>query len=465
MNKKLKAITALGLSTIFFLVNIPQSDALESISEIKGKDRYETAGKIADMQSYSTAILVNSDNSLADGLSASSLAGAANAPILLTKKSTIPNSTAKRLNGVKKVYLVGGENSIDKLVEKELNNQHIVVVRISGTDRLSTSYNVANEVGKIKKIDKVILTNGFKGEADAMSIASVSVRDIAPIILTDGKSVTYNTDGKETFAIGGSSSISDSLVNKVKATRIGGLDRFDTNKKIIEKFYSGTDKFYISKAYNLVDALSGSTVAKIKPIVLVAQGSDKSILKYASEVTALGGVDSVTIDECINITNGNGEVGNGKVISLAEATEMAKIFFATDVVKDDYVNGLFDPYIIKESITIKDQGKEYYAFTGIDEGNDVLGQKYLCINKSDKSEMCAYQYAFTGNGYELIRYDMNSFDEALEFLYNQNPNLKEVQYKVFENFDQDYTNYSINAYNMVNGVKENYGWFFVPIWK
>ena len=85
----------------------------------------------------------------------------------------------------------------------------------------------------------------------------------------------------------------------------------------------------------------------------------------------------------------------------------------------------------------------------------MLGQKYLCINKSDKSEMCAYQYAFTGDGYELIRYDMNSYDEALEFIYKQNPNLKEVQYKVFENFDQDYTNYSINAYNMVNGVKEN----------
>ncbi|OJT73276.1 hypothetical protein BM531_20175, partial [Clostridioides difficile] len=67
-------------------------------------------------------------------------------------------------------------------------------------------------INSINKVNKVILTNAFKGEPDAMSIASVAVRDKAPIILTDGKSVPFNTTGIESYAIGGTSSMSDSLV-------------------------------------------------------------------------------------------------------------------------------------------------------------------------------------------------------------------------------------------------------------
>ncbi len=52
---------------------------------------YETAGLLADKQSYSSDILVILDNCIEDGLSASGLSGAANAPILLTQKDSIPN--------------------------------------------------------------------------------------------------------------------------------------------------------------------------------------------------------------------------------------------------------------------------------------------------------------------------------------------------------------------------------------
>lgn len=75
--------------------------------EIVGANRYDTAAKIADrMGNYDTAILVNSDKSLADGLSASSLAGKKNAPILLVKQNSIPSETLARLQKVKKVYIM-----------------------------------------------------------------------------------------------------------------------------------------------------------------------------------------------------------------------------------------------------------------------------------------------------------------------------------------------------------------------
>jgi putative cell wall-binding protein len=75
----------------------PTSNPLGSIGKIKGVDRYEAAALIADKQNYSTAILVNSDKILADGLNASGLAGAVDAPILLTKQQELPEQTFKRL--------------------------------------------------------------------------------------------------------------------------------------------------------------------------------------------------------------------------------------------------------------------------------------------------------------------------------------------------------------------------------
>lgn len=81
-----KRILALTLSISFVFANIQSVNAISSVEKIQGKNKYEIAGKIADKNAYKTAILINTSNSIADGLSASGLAGALNAPILLTEK-------------------------------------------------------------------------------------------------------------------------------------------------------------------------------------------------------------------------------------------------------------------------------------------------------------------------------------------------------------------------------------------
>ena len=126
---------------------------------------------ISDHQNYTTAILVNADNSMADGLSASGLSGVLNAPILLTKKDIIPSETEKRLKGVNKVYIIGQEEAISKTVENNVKSKNIEVIRLGGIDRIQTSYEVAKEMKRINSnIEKVFLVNGYKGEADAMSV-------------------------------------------------------------------------------------------------------------------------------------------------------------------------------------------------------------------------------------------------------------------------------------------------------
>ncbi|EGT4585075.1 cell wall-binding repeat-containing protein [Clostridioides difficile] len=297
-----KKLLALGLSISIVIASSPISNALSSIDRIKGENIYETAGLIADKQTYETAIIVNLDTSIADGLSASGLSGISNAPILLSQKNSLPSATSKRLNNVKNVYIIGGTNSVSKSVEDGLKSKGITVKRIDGDDRIKTSYNVAKEINSKQKVNTVMLTNAYKGEPDAISIASVAARDKAAIILTDGKSVPFSTSGVKTYAIGGTASMNDVLVKNTNATRLGGSDRFDTNKKIINQFYNGVKKFYIADSSNLTYALIGTSMAKNKPIVIVNDSSNKDILKEATEVTAIGNLSDKIINACINVT-------------------------------------------------------------------------------------------------------------------------------------------------------------------
>lgn len=143
MNLK-RTMTVCMASTMLVSSIIPAFAAEKEV--IEGKNMYETAGLIADKQSYSSAILVNLDNSIADGLSASGLSGAANAPILLTQKDSIPTETMQRLKNVNKVYIIGLEAAVSKKVEETLKNKGISVERLGGSDRNKTSYNVANKI-------------------------------------------------------------------------------------------------------------------------------------------------------------------------------------------------------------------------------------------------------------------------------------------------------------------------------
>ncbi|HGZ2679124.1 TPA: cell wall-binding protein Cwp26, partial [Clostridioides difficile] len=391
---KIKKLLTIGLSLSIFIASCPISaNALDKIESIKGADKYETAGIIADKQNYTTAILINADSTMADGLSASGLAGAINAPILLTKKNNIPNATLKRLEKAKKVYIIGGENSINKYTETVLKGKGIEIKRLQGSDRIKTSYNVAKEINSINKVNKVILTNAFKGEPDAMSAAPVAVRDKAAIVLTDGKSVPFNTTGVESYVIGGTSSMNDKLVKDTNSTRLGGTDRYDTNKKIINKFYSGVKEFYIASGTDLVYALVGSTIAKNNAIVLVGNDSNKSVLKSTIKLTAIGNLSDSILQQCLNVTKNIGDSNTGREYTVEDAANavkkllgVKKFYYEPNYSEDEDLIFLLDK-------NFDFSGKEYYVFAYIKQGAE--GDVRYCVAKNDMSKV--YTYDVNGN--------------------------------------------------------------------
>lgn len=260
-------------------------------SKIVGKNRYETAAKIADELvknnvSYNSVILVNSDKSMADGLSAASLSGKKNAPILLVKKDSIPTEAMSKIEKAKNVYIIGGEGAISKKVENQLKGKNIT--RISGKDRYETSAKIANMLGGYKM---AFIVNGAKGEADAMSVSSVAAKYGAPILLTNGKTSTHPVkEGVSYFVIGGRGVVSNQLADKYNADRIAGVDRYSTNRKVIDEFYYDSKKVYFAKGDTLVDALTASLLAKDNGMVLVSKNANHKKLE-GKEAVQVGGMD------------------------------------------------------------------------------------------------------------------------------------------------------------------------------
>ena len=267
--------------------SIPPTPSEPTKTEIIGSDRYETAAKIADkMGYYDTAILVNGDKSLSDGLSASSLAGKEKAPILLVKQNTIPKETLTRALKAKKIYIIGGTAAISKDVEKQLAGKEIV--RVDGKNRVETSEKVAKLVGNY---DEAFIVNGNTGEADAISVSSVAAKNQAPILLTNGKTSTHSKKtGVEYYVVGGDAVVSDSIVSEFDAERISGSNRYETNRAVIEEFYPNENKYYYTKGDLLVDALAVSPLSKDNGVVLVSPKSDNSILKD-KDLVQVGGMD------------------------------------------------------------------------------------------------------------------------------------------------------------------------------
>ena len=265
--------------------------------DLIGSTRYETAVKISKMgwNSAKTIILVNGlNNHLVDGLTATPLATALDAPILLATNSSVPNATVneiKRLNP-SKIIVIGGTGAINESVVTQLKNinKNITVKRISGKTRYETSLNIAKELDSIVPITKIYVGAG-NGEPDALSISPVAGRDKSPIILTAKNSLDTNTYNylksknlSDAYFIGGSGIISDNVIKQVNnivsknvlSNRVAGANRRETNANVIKKFYPETalKGVIIAKDLELVDALSvGPLAVKIGAPVVLAQNS------------------------------------------------------------------------------------------------------------------------------------------------------------------------------------------------
>ena len=242
---------------------------------IYGSDRYETSYKLFENGwSTSDTVILAYGLDYPDALAAAPLAGKKNAPILLIKNSSL-NSQArlKQLlinKSVKNAIIIGGTGVISAEIDKELSAMGISVKRLGGKDRYETSVLVAKEVGI--NTGEVVLVNGLSF-ADALSISSIANKKNMPILLTRTDVIPESTKKyldanvkniSKTYIVGSTGVVSNNVSNKLKnPERLGGSDRYKTNKSVLDRFKGELDlsSIYIASGLTFPDALAASALA------------------------------------------------------------------------------------------------------------------------------------------------------------------------------------------------------------
>ncbi|MDO8885283.1 cell wall-binding repeat-containing protein [Candidatus Oleimmundimicrobium sp.] len=276
------------------------------ITRLAGSDRYKTAIEISK-QSWNSAetVILTKGTDFPDALSGAPLAYKNYAPMLLVNSSNLTTETLdeiKRL-GSSKAIILGGESAIPYTIDSLLISKGLTVKRLEGRNRYETAAKIALEVGSPSRT--AIIATGLN-YPDALSISCYAAYNQIPILLVNKDFIPDSTtqalislDIKQTIIVGGTGAVSSKVeANLPNPLRIGGTDRYDTAKKIAERYFlyfPGSDNIFIATGENFPDALaSASYAAKIGPcpILLTRNGSIPNstknyLINYSDDIKKL----------------------------------------------------------------------------------------------------------------------------------------------------------------------------------
>lgn len=249
--KTLKEIERLGAKKIYIsggydAVSKKVVDELANrgyeIFRFDGVDRYDTARKIAIKireKGNTNAAELASGEDFPDALCMTPLAVKDQAPILLTKKDSVPKYTKQALAewDIENIKIGGLDEAVSKEVEKQLKSGFAIdknskkdsnvydgakaVKRIGGEDRYETSAKLAKESYPESKLGVYATGEDFP---DALIAGNYAGTKEAPVLLVKGDSLpepiekyTKESKIKKATIIGGVNAVSDKVFNLIKA--------------------------------------------------------------------------------------------------------------------------------------------------------------------------------------------------------------------------------------------------------
>lgn len=301
---------------------------------IAGESQYDTAAEEAlyAFSSADTAIIANGISAV-DALSATSLAGAYDCPILLADTDDLPQATIDTLQklGVTRVFIVGGTSAISDDVASQL--QDVVgsePIRLGGEDIIGTQlaiydYGVANGLWS----NQVIVAQGVFSIADPTSVSSLAFSQKIPVFLAnaDGQledrsleRLSAASDVTRVIVVGGTSAVTDeaqaqavSAVSTAsgadcETVRLGGPLLYDTSVEVakwaVSEGYLNWDNAAFTTGIHPTDALAGSAVqAHDSSVMLLVDDDYYQTIEAAresgttfSQIKFLGGTMAVSDD-------------------------------------------------------------------------------------------------------------------------------------------------------------------------
>ncbi|TYS85255.1 cell wall-binding repeat-containing protein [Rossellomorea aquimaris] len=290
------------------------SSELNKIGErLSGTDRIKTAVDISQSGwDQADTVVVAQAYNFPDALTGGPLAYKNDAPLLLTDKNKLTESTKDEIKRLKasNIIILGGKGAVSEGVSDAIEGMGLQVDRIGGVDRYETAQLISEQVNP--NPDKAIIASG-KNFPDALSVAPYASVKGYPILLTSKDAVSSYTSQAltgvdSTIVVGGAGVISDGVMKKVKAEqRVSGLDRFETSLQIAKKLplANPDEKALIASGKNYPDALSGSVLAAKQKAPLLLSNPEQlptsvnnfiAVEKY-KEFFLLGGPGAMNVED------------------------------------------------------------------------------------------------------------------------------------------------------------------------
>lgn len=267
MKKYFKYILAIVLLSVVYVGGGKVLDRVYlnryHIVDYTGQTRYSTVNKVVEkrFKRAEEAFIINT-KMIDQAVSVANYSYQLNVPVFYTMDQELSEDTYKEIEklGIKKITLVGGTRFIDRKVERSLKRNGYEVSRLMEVPRIDMSIKLADMTYKIKKFDEIaIVTRNEMDLPNAVSFSPISQARNIPIITIDNtkkdiaklESLTKKYGIKKVYLIGNKSYLNPNIAKLLKnVVKISGEDRYDVNRKIIDKFFEDgkNEKIYLSKA-------------------------------------------------------------------------------------------------------------------------------------------------------------------------------------------------------------------------
>lgn len=301
MGKRVAILLAVALvlsSFVGFLGTGVAGAEGEQVSRIDGNNRYDTAAKAA-LAKYDTAdaVILTDGEILVDGLAGSVLAGALDAPILLSNRNSksLPAETKRAIEQLDPdiVYILGGTDAVPASVEDELKAEGYRVERLAGEerqDRFDTAVAIVNKAKELgASLEKAYVIGSEKSVVDALvagpaaflnGSAVIPVKDDAAVLAFVVKALN-DLGVREVVVVGGTDVVSEAVEVALKdefgdeqVRRIGGVGRVETSVDFAREEFASPAGFMLvrgegDKQDAGVDAVAGLVYGY--PILLVTK--------------------------------------------------------------------------------------------------------------------------------------------------------------------------------------------------
>ncbi len=304
-----------------------------TVTEIAGANRIETAIRVSQeafADGEASTVIIATAYNWPDALGGAALAGALDAPILLTDPKTLPGALTGEIArlGATKAIVLGGTGAVSAAVETTLKSILGTgnVDRISGADRYETSRKTAAAAVSALNADP----GGYDGTAflatgmtfpDALGASPLAAAKGWPIYLVDPRGVDAATASamkaagvSHAVVLGGVGAVPATIQSAVASAvscsteRIDGKDRYETAAKVasygVNECGLGWSRVAIATGADFPDALAGGVLqGRCGSVMLLTPGTGLDASARAaltankgtiSEVRFLGGTGAVS---------------------------------------------------------------------------------------------------------------------------------------------------------------------------